>query len=266
MLTNSDPVTLPANNDVLLEASHMTNIERFLHLLNQVRALIRRYGTYTILSDTSIFHRASAPRLHSSTAEPSVTEVFLSLGAAQDSINSAQPDGAANDDLRFFGNLWKTTITVLEEILACGSLPQEAFGWGVFALSTGYMHLPSGSLTDQNIFSNHKYRLHTALKMMPSLNGERRSEYIVTGKTSTAALVKTRRDIHTMGHILLSKFRQDQWKSVRWYHAVAVAKRWIQAFGLIPEKKADKTEKTRSRKGKDVSKQDQDTRPVFSFP
>jgi len=244
----------------------MTSIECFLHLLNQVRALIRRYGTYTTLSDTTVFQRACAPRLRSSTTEPSVTEVFLSLGAAQDSINSTQPDGTANDDLRFFGNLWETTITVLEEILACGSLPQEAFGWGVFALSTGYMHLPSRNLIDQNIFNNHKYRLHTALKMMPSLNGERRSEYVVTSRTSTAALVRARRDIYTMGHILLSKFRQDQWKSVRWYHAVAVAEKWIQAFGLIPEKKADKAEERASSEGKNVSEQDPEKRPVFSFP
>ena len=266
MLRSSGLVTLPANNDVLVEASYMTNIERFLYLLNQVRALIGRYGTYTTLSDTTVFHRASAPRLRSSTTEPSVTEVFLSLGAAQDSINIAQPDGTANDDLRFFGKLWESTTTVLEEILACGLLPQEAFGWGVFALSTGYMHLASRNLIDQNIFSNHKYRLYTALKMMPSLNGERRSEYIVTSKTSTAALVRARMDIYTMGHILLSKFRQDQWKSVRWYHAVAVAEKRIQAFGLIPEKKAEKAEETVSGEGKDASKQKPETHPMFNFP
>ncbi|RMZ74534.1 integral membrane [Pyrenophora seminiperda CCB06] len=203
-------------------------------MLTHMRALVGRYGTYTTLRDTNIFCRAPAPQLHSSTAAPSATKVFRSLGAAQESINSTQLDGATKDDLLFFHHLWEITITVLEEITSCSSLPEEPFGWGIFGLSAGYIHPPSKDLIDQNKFDHHKYRLHAALKGLPSLDEKRKSEYEFTKKTSTAVLVKARREVHIMGRILLSRFRQDEWKRVRWYHAVAVAERWIEAFGLVP--------------------------------
>jgi hypothetical protein len=129
----------------------------------------------------------------------------------------------------------------LESILARGSLPQESFGWGIFALSSGYMHpyssssLSNNHLVARNIFSSHKYRLHAALVSLPSMDGERRSEYVVSEKTKLDALVKARRMIHTCGHILLDEFRKGMWARVRWFHAVEVCERWIRAFGLVSQ-------------------------------
>ncbi|CAE6996022.1 hypothetical protein CFE70_000220 [Pyrenophora teres f. teres 0-1] len=265
-MTSSPPVTLPANNDVLSEASHMTNTARFLHLLNHARALVRRYGIYTTLHDTTVFCRASTPRSRPSNAEPSITEVFLSLRAAQQAIDSVQPDGAVKDDLHFFNDLWNTTITVLEEILDHGSLPQEPFGWGVFALSTGYLHSRHTNIAYRDVFSNHKYRLRSALERMPSLDRKRRNAYVISERPSMEALVKARREIHTVGHILLSKFRQDGWKRVRWYHAITVTERWIQAFGLVPEEKVEMVEGIASGEGKDVDGENHDSCSESKFP
>ncbi|KAI2486809.1 hypothetical protein Ptr902_00942 [Pyrenophora tritici-repentis] len=253
-MPNPELVTLPGNSDVLREASHMANIARFLHLWKHARALVGTYGTYTTIRDTTVFRSASAPRSRSSTAEPSDTEIFLSLDAAETAINSAQPDGAAKDDLHFFNSLWETTIAVLEDILAHGPLPQELFGWGIFALSTGYLYSPC----DRGIFSNHKHRLRSALKMMPSLHGRRRNEYVISGSICIEMHVKAMKEIHTVGHILLSRFRQDGWKKVRWYHATRVAERWIQALGLVPEERVEKAN--------EMGSEDQEARSAFTFP
>lgn len=98
---------------------------------------------------------------------------------------------------------------------------------------------------------------------MLSLDGERKSEYLIAKATGTAAPVKARRKIHTLSQILVYEFMQDRWKRVRWYHAVVVAERWIQALDLMPEKKAVKTEGMASGEEEDVS-EDLGTRLAFN--
>ncbi|KAF1941295.1 hypothetical protein EJ02DRAFT_348045 [Clathrospora elynae] len=232
--TTPSSLTLPKNSEVLKNAFRMSNIERFLHLQRHAKLLVGTYGQYTTYSKTTVFARAHNPRKEYQ--EPTITELALSLAAAQDSLNSAQPDGPARDDLLLFQCLWEITIIVLEDILARGSLEQESFGWGIFGLSAGYIDPPANDLTIHNLFTNHKDRLHAALSSLPSLDpGRRRSEYVVSEKTQIGALVRARREIHTCGHILLHTFRQAQWRRVRWWHAIATAERWIGAFGLMPE-------------------------------
>jgi hypothetical protein len=233
-------ITLPSNTDVLKEASHMTNIKRFFYLWHHTKLLVENYGPYTTYEDTTVFMRATkAQRLNK---EPPTEKLAYSLAAAQDCVNSAQPSGPAKDDLLLFTRLWETTMTVLESMLARGSLPQESFGWGIFALSSGYVHPPVSrsasynTLVAQNIFNSHKYRLQAALLSLPSMDGQRRSEYVVGEKKKLDALVKARRQIHTCGHILLDEFRKGSWGRVRWLHAVEVFERWIRAFGLVPQR------------------------------
>jgi hypothetical protein len=222
-----------------MEASRMTNLERFFHLWHHTKLLVANYGPYTTHEDNTVLTRASGiQRLNK---DPPTKKLAYSLAAAQD-VNSAQPDGPAKDDLLLFICLWETTIRVLERILARGSLPQESFGWGIFALSSGYMHPPASSsasynnLVAQNIFNYHKYRLRAALLSLPSMDGQRRSEYVVSEKKKLDALIKARRQIHTCGHILLDEFRKGGWRRVRWLHAVEVCEKWVRAFGLVPQR------------------------------
>ena len=91
----------------------------------------------------------------------------------------------------------------------------------------------SHDLSQQNIFMRNKERLKDALCMMPSLDvGGIRRGMGMGGRTTTEALTRARRDIHTLGHILLYEFRKGGWKRVRWGHAVMVAERWVGAFGV----------------------------------
>ncbi|RAR01793.1 integral membrane protein [Stemphylium lycopersici] len=229
-----------SNKDALTKTAQLNNAERFLRLLQYSKALVAQNGPYTTAPGTAVLLRASQLRVHRDDEALSTAEFALSLAAAQGSISSAQPDGPEKDDLLLFNRFWETAVAVLEEILSPGSLPQESFGWGIFGLSSGYMHPPSNELTMQNTFSSYKYRLHAALLKLPSLTGAKGSEYAVREKTSTAALVKVRREIHTCAHILLHKFRQEEWKRVRWFHVVAVAERWLGAFGQLPPQRVVK--------------------------
>jgi hypothetical protein len=226
---------LPLNQDALAEAVGMTNIERFFHLLHHAKALVSQYGPYTKHHNTTVFTRTRKLPQRPCPPNPSLWDLALSLTAAQDCAYTAQPDGPAKHDLDFFMLLWDSAITVLEEILARGSLPGESFGWGIFGLSAGYMHPPAHDLTAQNIFSRNKYRLHAALCMLPSLDERSKNEYTVSGKRTTDVLTRARRDIHTLGHIILHEFRLGRWRRVRWLHAITVAERWVGAFGLRPQ-------------------------------
>jgi hypothetical protein len=236
--TPSTIATLSSNADVLREASRMTNIERFFHLWQQAKVLVEHHGPYTTHENTTVFTRASD--LRRPTKDSAEERLAYSLAAAQDCVNSAQPDSPAKDDLLLFTRLWEIAITILENILARGSLPQETFGWGIFGLAAGYMHPASFNYeADIRSFANHKYRLQYSLLKLPSMTGKRRSEYVVSERTSTSALVKVRRECHTCGHILLDEFRKGSWRRVRWFHVVEVCERWIRAFELVPQKEEE---------------------------
>jgi hypothetical protein len=238
-MDEKDIAALPLNRDVLAQAIRMTNIERFLHLLHHTKSLVGLHGPYTKHPNTTVFSRDVRLPPRPKPQAPSLKDLALSLAAAQDCAYSAQPSGPAQNDLDFFLLLWDSAVTVLESILARGSLPQESFGWGIFALCAGYMHPPARDLTLQNLFLSRKYHLHAALSKMPALNGERSCEYVVAEKMTTATLTRARRDVHTLAHILLHGFRVGSWRRVRWLHTIAVAERWIGAFGLKPERVMD---------------------------
>ena len=72
-------------------------------------------------------------------------------------------------------------------------------------------------------------------------------------RTTTEALTRARRDIHTLGHILLYEFRKGGWKRVRWGNAVSIAERWVGAFGVGGKEGGkevvEKVEKVETKKG-----------------
>jgi hypothetical protein len=266
----SELAALPLNQDALAEAVGMTDIERFSHLLHHAKTLVSRYGPYTKHHNARVFMRTRKSPQRPCPPNPSLVDLALSLAAAQDCAYSAQPNGPAKDDLDFFMLLWDSAITVLEEILARGSLPGESFGWGIFGLSAGYMHPPAYDLTAQNIFSRNKYRLHAALCMLPSLDERNENEYTMSAKRTTDVLTRARRDIHTLGHIILHEFRLCRWKRVRWLHAIAVAERWVGAFGLGPQKMVrepvKKTEEMKSQVESMPQKKAKGKHITFRFP
>ena len=169
--------TLPLNKDVLAEAIPIASIEHFLHLLRHAKSLVGRHGPYTKQHNITDFSRDVRSPQHSKSQNPSLKILALSLAAAQDYTYSVQPDGPTKDDLDVFTLSWVSAVTVLEEILVRGSLPQESFSWGIFGLSAGYMHPTALNPMNQNIFSSNKHRLQAALCILHSLNGEKSSEY-----------------------------------------------------------------------------------------
>jgi hypothetical protein len=45
-------------------------------------------------------------------------------------------------------------------------------------------------------------------------------------------LAKANKEIHICANLLLQQFRREEWQRIRWYHTVAVAKRWAEHLGL----------------------------------
>ncbi|KAI4709365.1 hypothetical protein J4E89_006114 [Alternaria sp. Ai002NY15] len=139
--TDGELPALPPNKEILASAIRMTNITRFIHLLSHAKALITHHGPYTTLPATSVFTRSLKPRRPAYPSSPSLKNLALSLAAAQDSTYSAQPPSRTKSDLDFFTLLWDSSIVVLEEVLSIGDLPQESFGWGIFAPSNPSLQL-----------------------------------------------------------------------------------------------------------------------------
>ncbi|KAF1845063.1 uncharacterized protein K460DRAFT_102550 [Cucurbitaria berberidis CBS 394.84] len=230
----STATALPANVDIIREAFRMSDTARFFHLLRQASSLIRLHGPYTTFSGTTAFSPAPVPPPRTTTA--SVKDVAVSLAAAQDSIDTAQPEGPAKEDLVLFKHLWETTITILEKLLDGGELDQESFGWGIYGLASGYMQPPANNVATCNLFSLHKHRLYVALASLPSMDSfaRQRNKYVVSEKTNIQSLVKARREVHICGNLLLQQFRQESWRCVRWWHAIAIAERWTELLGRMP--------------------------------
>lgn len=221
-----------ANADVHPDSLRMSTIQHFFDVLHNVKSLVSMHGPYTTIRDTAMFTRAPVPRTCKTIA--STKDLAISFAAAQDSLDGLQLDGPANNDLVLFGDLWETAIAILDELLEGGELDQESFGWGIYGLASGYMHPPSNNLASQNLFWLHKYRLHTALTLLPSMDSSvrRRNEYVVSEKTRVDGLVKARKEVHLCANLLLQRFRQEDWRRVRWWHVIAVAERWIGRLGL----------------------------------
>jgi hypothetical protein len=211
----------------------MPIISRFLYLLHQSTTLVNTHGPYTSYAGTTVFSRA--PRSRETTNQISKKDLATSLAAAQDCAGSAQVEGPAREDLAVFENLWNTTISVLETVLESGDLHHEIFGWGVIGLCAGY--IGHSHWREDSPFLSLKTRLHDALKKMPSMDSTYRKtkDGVASAGGMVGYLAKTNREIHVCANLLLQQFRREEWKRIRWYHAVAVAQKWIENLGLENE-------------------------------
>ncbi|KAH4184214.1 hypothetical protein HBI49_210020 [Parastagonospora nodorum] len=199
-------------------------LPRFFRLLDQSKALVNTHGPHTTYAGTNVFARA--PIVRNETEQASIKDFATSLAAAQDCIESAQLDGAAREDLATFLRLSRTTSEVLEGILDSSDLDFETLGWGVYGLSAGYM--VSTTRREASPILAYKKRLHDALRKMPSINSRVRKnlDSVACCGGKIDVLAKANREIHICANLLLQQFRREEWRRVRWYHAVAVAKRW----------------------------------------
>jgi hypothetical protein len=79
-----------------------------------------------------------------------------------------------------------------------------------------------------------KMRLHDALKQLPSMDssGCKRDVVIVSAGEKVWTLARANREVHICANVLLQQFRWEEWKRIRWHHAIAVAQRWIDRLGL----------------------------------
>ncbi|KAF2853217.1 hypothetical protein T440DRAFT_390525 [Plenodomus tracheiphilus IPT5] len=219
------PTTM--NEDVLQAASSLSTVPQFLHLLYHAKGLVGAHGPYTLLPQTSTFTRDGGD-------DVSPKKFATSLATAQDCIDSAQPPRLANEDLKFFQQLWSSTLAAFEEMLEAGKLDIETIGWGVIGMCAGYM---AKGTSDQE-FQAYKTRLHNALRLMPSLDGPGRGfrwagyrGYMNSAGTTVRVLATARSEIHACTTMLLQRFAKEEWKTIRWYHGIAVAERWVGALG-----------------------------------
>ncbi|KAH9861191.1 hypothetical protein IAQ61_010928 [Plenodomus lingam] len=233
----SQTITPPAipsttNKNVLRAAESLPTIPRFLHLLSHAKSLIGSYGPYTTLPNTMVFVRADVTRDTSSSQDASPAVLALSLAAAQDCKEYAQPQSLASQDLIFLEHLWMSTLAVLEELLETNKLDIETVSWGIVGLCAGYMV----KVQDQD-FQSYKTRLSNALRLMPSLDWPGQGSqwdsyrgYMSSTGTTVRVLATARSEIHACTIMLLQRFANEEWKKIRWYHGIAVAERWIGAL------------------------------------
>jgi hypothetical protein len=144
----------------------------------------------------------------------------------------SQPEGPVFEDLKVFSMLMRTTIELLEMIVASNRLGLEEWAWGVYGLCTGYTN-------PDELFLEHKLRLHTALQVLPDLHketGRRNSDDLDSKRPSTPAerinmLTLANRRVHICSTLLLQALARD-WSRVRWYHAIKVCEGWVKHLGL----------------------------------
>lgn len=211
-------------------------ISRFSYLLRRVEELVQTNGPYTTYAGTTVFTRA--PLARSSTKVISTSDLAVSLAAAQDSVGTAQIDRSTQEDSTAFKILWDTAIVVLEDIIQSGDLDHESFGWGILGLCAGYM---PGHWSEDSLFLAHKMRLHDALKQLPSMDSPGFKRDVVTANVGEKIwmLAKANREVHICANLLLQQFRREEWKRIRWYHAIAVAQRWMGRLNLEPSQTGD---------------------------
>ncbi|KAF2676078.1 hypothetical protein K458DRAFT_322868 [Lentithecium fluviatile CBS 122367] len=221
----------PSTGEILATSSWLTPIPKFWHLLPHAKTLIRHYGPHTIFADTTVLVRANTPRSTKLEKLPSAKLLARSFAAAQDAHGSAQPDGPAKEDLELFTLLWRTTIEVVDQILEDGIADGEAFGWGVYGLSFGYIpSFPSPPSADNSTsFDALRQRLHTTLLTLPNVNNPQRERErsSISPAERVGRLVKARNEVHLCGTLLVQRFREEEWASVRWGHLIAVVERWL---------------------------------------
>jgi hypothetical protein len=215
----------------------MPTLRRFYALLKQSKALIQSHGPYTVHPGTKVLLRA--PVVANSSRQFSVDDLASSLVAARDCTRRAQREGDASSDLATFERLWHTTLSVLHIVLRTGEIDHVTFGWGIFGLCAGYIG-HSSQVTDV-YFLSLKTRLHNALRQFPSMDAKygRTEVNSTSGNAKVILLTKTNREIHICATLLLQLFKREEWTRIKWYHAVAVAQRWVEYLGLRLESEAN---------------------------
>ncbi|KAJ4359823.1 uncharacterized protein N0V89_000379 [Didymosphaeria variabile] len=212
--------------DAVVDAIPLDTFSRFIGLFDHVKSLIGLHGEYTTLRDPIIFARAQ--RAPPTRGPPMEEEVAHSLSAAQDAINTTQPVGPAQEDLQLFKLLWDAAIDAMEKALDDGHLHLEVRAWGIIGLAAGYMDPQTTSVADKEDFAAYRDRLRAALVSLPSLTSPHNAQASgVSPDQRVYLLTKAKREVHTCSNLLLQQFRKDKWTSVRWYHGLAVAKRWV---------------------------------------
>ncbi|KAL1594406.1 hypothetical protein SLS60_010166 [Paraconiothyrium brasiliense] len=198
----------------------------FVSLFDHVKALIGQHGEYTTLRDPIIFTRAQQP---SPIPGPPLEEMVAhSLSAAQEAIHTTQPVGPAKEDLQLFKLLWDAAIDAMEKALEDGHLHFEARAWGIIGLAAGYMDPQTTSIAEKEEFAAYRNRLRAALESLPSLTSPHDAQASgVSPEQRVYLLTKAKREVHTCSNLLLQQFRKERWTNVRWYHGLAVAKRWV---------------------------------------
>jgi hypothetical protein len=271
-LTDPSTAATPSIAEILTRSTSLAPIPRFWYLLPHAKTLIRLHGPYTTHADTTVLSRAFTPRSTKTTKPPSAQLLAVSFTAAQDAYGSAQSDGPVQDDLELFAALWETTVQVVEQILEEGIPDGEAFGWGIYSITLGSMPLfpafasstrpgettnfddeffsgsehelatlkSTGTCRPENAFEALRRRLHAALSSLPSVNvsrGERgeKNRAPVSPADRIGRLVKTRNEVHLCGTLLVQVLRENEWRSVRWWHLVAVVERWLGNLELAKE-------------------------------
>lgn len=78
-------------------------------------------------------------------SEPSMTQRFLSFRAAQDAWLSPLANPAPSADTKSLHLLWTKAHEVINAILESSELGKEPFGWGVYAMSVGYIDVSHSS-------------------------------------------------------------------------------------------------------------------------
>lgn len=164
----------------------------------------------------------------SNQGSPSIVTLDKFLADAQASLNAPQPNGPQNDNIQLLKLLWSATTDVLDKSLDDCDLDLEAAAWGVIGLAAGYTAPSTTSASEEQKFLKYKARLKAALVSLPSLSSPHSSSRSgVSPHQRVFMLSKARREVHICSNMLVQQLRQEGWTSIRWYHGIAVAERWI---------------------------------------
>lgn len=226
------PPTTPAtiNGELLKADACLLEMPTFLLLFTHAKLLIRTQGPYTVAAGTYVFTRV--PCTQDSTTVASTVDLAISLAAAQDCILITQPQSPANEDMLMSKKPWEAAVATLEELLQSGKLDAEVIGWGIFGLSSGYMARSATSSIVDNVQS-YKMRLRKAFDLITSLDSTGQQWIRYRGRMRKVRVLATARSgIHSCTTMLLQCFRQDQWRSIRWWHVIVIAERWASILDL----------------------------------
>jgi hypothetical protein len=157
----------------------------------------------------------------------------MSFAAAQDCTGTAQVEGAAKDDLRIFEDLHDTTTAILDQYLEPGRIQHDTLGWIIIAFCSGY--IPHTKWHEDSLFLSHKTRLKDALLQLPSLRPNRPQSEVVFDGNRLSVLTKANREVHICANLLLQQFKNEGWRRIRWFHAIAVAENLLGHLGYARE-------------------------------